>query len=104
MCVWVGGWVLDFVVMETSTMLPFADFGSWVTLTELNLGTNQLTVLPDDIQELTRLEVLSLANNAIRVSGCVRNGWVWSLLWDLALDLVIVRRHWGLNRNGTVLL
>jgi hypothetical protein len=45
------------------------DFGNWVTLTELNLGTNQLTSIPEDIQELTRLEVLILANNAIRVSS-----------------------------------
>ena len=45
------------------------DFGSWVTLTELNLGTNQLTSIPEDIQELTRLEVLVLSNNAIRVSS-----------------------------------
>jgi len=39
-----------------------------VTLTELDLGTNQLTSIPEDIQELTKLEVLTLANNAIRVS------------------------------------
>ena len=45
----------------------FADFGTWVTLTELDLGTNQLSALPEEVQELTRLEVLILANNAIRV-------------------------------------
>lgn len=45
------------------------DFGTWMTLTELNLGTNQLTSIPEDIQELTRLEVLILSNNAIRVSS-----------------------------------
>ena len=50
-----------------------SDFGSWVTLTELNLGTNQLTSIPEDIQELTRLEVLVLSNNAIRVSS------IWKL-------------------------
>lgn len=44
------------------------DFGSWVSLTELDLGTNQLMALPEDIQELTRLEELVLSNNAIRVS------------------------------------
>jgi len=45
------------------------DFGSWSSLTELDLGTNQLTSIPEDIQELTRLEELVLSNNAIRVSG-----------------------------------
>ena len=44
------------------------DFGSWITLTELNLGSNQLTAIPEEIQELTRLEILVLANNTIRVS------------------------------------
>ena len=44
------------------------DFGTWVMLTELDLGTNQLTSIPEEIQELTRLEVLILSNNAIRVS------------------------------------
>ena len=46
----------------------FIDFGTWVTLTELNLGTNQLSSVPEEIQELTRLEILVLANNTIRVS------------------------------------
>ena len=44
------------------------DFGTWVALTELDLGTNQLASIPEDIQELTRLEVLVLSNNSIRVS------------------------------------
>ena len=43
------------------------DFGTWVMLTELNLASNQLTVLPEEIQELTRLEVLVLSQNSIRV-------------------------------------
>lgn len=51
------------------TLPTLVDFGNWVTLTELNLGTNQLTSIPEDIQELTRLEVLILSNNAIRVSS-----------------------------------
>ena len=44
------------------------DFGTWVSLTELDLGTNQLSAIPEDIQELVRLEELVLSNNAIRVS------------------------------------
>ena len=83
---WEGVWVLA-CCRGNVTVVSTADFGSWVTLTELNLGTNQLTILPDDIQELTRLEVLSLANNAIRVSGCGKCGcvwWVWPcwVVWD----------------------
>lgn len=31
--------------------------GSWTSITELNLSTNQLKVLPDDIEKLTNLEV-----------------------------------------------
>ena len=49
-------------------MFFIIDFGSWITLTELNLGSNQLTAIPEEIQELTRLEILVLANNTIRVS------------------------------------
>ena len=60
-----------------------ADFGSWVTLTELNLGTNQLTSIPEDIQELTRLEVLILSNNAIRVSS----NWKKKILYCCAAGL-----------------
>ena len=48
--------------------LSHLDFGGWVTLTELNLASNQLAVLPEEIQELTRLEILVLAQNSIRVS------------------------------------
>ena len=37
-------------------------------MVELNLGTNQLTKVPDDIQCLQSLEVLILSNNSLRVS------------------------------------
>ena len=36
-------------------------------MVELNLGTNQLTSLPDDISKLQNLEVLILSNNALKV-------------------------------------
>ena len=37
-------------------------------MVELNLGTNQLTKLPEGIQCLTSLEVLILSNNFLKVS------------------------------------
>lgn len=46
-----------------------ADTGSWVNMVELNLGTNQLAKIPDDIDKLEKLEVLILSNNLLRVSG-----------------------------------
>ena len=33
------------------------DIGTWKSLVELNLGTNQINKLPDDIAELQSLEV-----------------------------------------------
>lgn len=36
-------------------------------MTELNLGTNQLTRVPEDIQNLEKLEVLILSNNLLKV-------------------------------------
>ena len=54
-----------------------------MSLTELDLGTNQLTAIPEDIQELTRLEELILSNNAIRVRECGGCGWHFgSLSWQ----------------------
>ena len=35
----------------------FSDIGTWKSLVELNLGTNQINKLPDDIAELQSLEV-----------------------------------------------
>lgn len=43
------------------------DIGSWSNMTELNLGTNQLTRVPEDIQNLEKLEVLILSNNLLKV-------------------------------------
>ena len=37
-------------------------------MVELNLGTNQLSKIPDDIQNLQNLEVLILSNNLLKVS------------------------------------
>lgn len=45
----------------------FLDIGSWTALVELNLATNQLTVIPDDIKNLQNLEVLIMSNNQLKV-------------------------------------
>lgn len=44
------------------------DIGTWTNMVELNLGTNQLSKIPDDIQCLHSLEVLILSNNLLKVS------------------------------------
>ena len=36
-------------------------------MVELNLGTNQLSRIPDDIDQLEKLEVLILSNNLLKV-------------------------------------
>ena len=36
-------------------------------MVELNLGTNQLTRIPEDIQNLEKLENLVLSNNLLKV-------------------------------------
>lgn len=38
---------------------------------ELNLGTNQLTKIPDDISCLQNLEVLILSNNLLKVTHTI---------------------------------
>ena len=45
------------------------DIGTWTNMVELNLGTNQLSKIPDDIENLQKLEVLILSNNLLRVSN-----------------------------------
>lgn len=51
-------------------LIIYTDIGSWSNMTELNLGTNQLTRVPEDIQNLEKLEVLILSNNLLKV--CVQ--------------------------------
>ncbi len=62
------GLALEGQIPQPNLSYVVVDFGSWTSLTELDLGTNQLTAIPEDIQELTRLEELVLSNNTIRVS------------------------------------
>ena len=38
------------------TSLPL-DFGTWTSMVELNLATNQLTKIPEDVSGLVSLEV-----------------------------------------------
>lgn len=45
----------------------FIDIGSWTALVELNLATNQLTIIPEDIKNLQNLEVLIMSNNQLKV-------------------------------------
>jgi len=49
------------------TSLHCADTSTWVNMVELNLGTNQLARIPDDIDRLEKLEVLILSNNMLKV-------------------------------------
>ena len=46
----------------------FIDIGTWVSMVELNIGTNQLISLPDDISKLQNLEVLILSNNDVNIA------------------------------------
>lgn len=57
-------------LLQIYRMLKYflTDMGSWENMVELNLGTNQLTKIPDDIHNLHKLEVLILSNNSLRVS------------------------------------
>lgn len=49
-----------------SETVLFSDMGSWTSITELNLSTNQLKVLPEDIEKLVNLEILVLSNNQLK--------------------------------------
>ena len=39
-------------------------------MVELNLGTNQIAKIPEDIANLEKLEVLVLSNNLLKVIMC----------------------------------
>lgn len=57
-------------------------------MVELNLGTNQLTKIPDDIENLQSLEVFILSNNLLKVCGrngyrMENNGWTWTGIYTL---------------------
>jgi Leucine-rich repeat (LRR) protein len=50
-------------------------------MVELNLGTNQLNTLPDDISKLQNLEVLILSNNSLKVSTTIDLNLIFSNLY-----------------------
>lgn len=50
------------------TSLPL-DFGTWTSMVELNLATNQLTKIPEDVSGLVSLEVSEYS--------VIRDGHVW---------------------------
>lgn len=52
-------------ILDLQTQLPL-DMGNWTNMVELNLGTNSISKLPDDIQCLQQLEILILSNNLLK--------------------------------------
>ena len=49
--------MLHFICQDNQlTSLPL-DFGTWTSMVELNLATNQLTKIPEDVSGLVSLEV-----------------------------------------------
>jgi len=58
-------------VVSTSNVMSWhmlsTDTSTWVNMVELNLGTNQLARIPDDVDQLEKLEVLILSNNMLKV-------------------------------------
>ena len=54
------------IVQPCSNKFKCSDIGTWVNMVELNLGTNLLSKVPEDIANLSSLEVLILSNNNLR--------------------------------------
>ena len=64
------------IFVLVSQLIPYkcdvsfiSDVGNWSMMVDLNLGTNQLSKLPEDIQCLTSLKTLILSNNLLKVSN-----------------------------------
>ena len=70
------------------------DIDTWVNMVELNLGTNQLAIIPDNIDRLQKLEVLTLSNNLLRVSPVVIRMRDCNACLELRVMLVI--HYWFL--------
>jgi Leucine-rich repeat (LRR) protein len=57
----------DIAMSYSRVSFVLTDIGSWTALVELNLATNQLIVIPEDIKNLQNLEVLIMSNNQLKV-------------------------------------
>ncbi|KRY57589.1 Leucine-rich repeat protein soc-2 [Trichinella britovi] len=65
-CIAVGLLVIFHLTLGYLMFYNFLDIGTWKSLVELNLSTNQLRLLPDDIDKLQNLEILIMSNNYIK--------------------------------------
>jgi len=73
-----------------SVFLFIVDTGSWVNMVELNLGTNQLAKIPDDLDKLEKLEVLILSNNLLKVCFYTKSFLFWFYCVIFMLGNVVV--------------
>jgi len=117
-------WTLSVAHVLVMRALLCTDTSTWVNMVELNLGTNQLARIPDDIDQLEKLEVLILSNNSLKVywlfwccrvwaPGISRIGQLCFLagVWKMQLNeaLISSQSHshatlWYLWSSGNVLL
>lgn len=70
------------------TALPL-DVGTWTNMVELNLATNQLTKIPDDVQCLQSLEVLILSNNSLKVFILLKINAHASIVFKIAKTMIL---------------
>lgn len=73
-----------------NVFLFIVDTGSWVNMVELNLGTNQLAKIPDDLDKLEKLEVLILSNNLLKVCFYTKSFLFWFYCVIFMLGNVVV--------------
>lgn len=73
-----------------NVFLFIVDTGSWVNMVELNLGTNQLAKIPDDLDKLEKLEVLILSNNLLKVCFYTKLFLFWFYCVIFMLGNVVV--------------
>ena len=72
-------WLSSLLHFLRFTPLP-SDLHNWSNLVELDLGSNRLSTLPDEIENFKSLEVFRLSYNQLKVR----------LYYSLSLALVIV--------------
>ena len=49
--------ILTYLDFKKYPCVIFQDIGTWVNMVELNLGTNQLTKIPDDIATYEQIQL-----------------------------------------------